>query len=143
VKKIADALKEMVHETSARSHLNPAGCDTAGREHSGDRSGPDVSDRGGEQPEGDCAVELVVACKLARPDSGRIRVTSTQESFDLWYDTPRQKETLENLCKAIPTAIWNQVQPGHDIAIEQVVGGNGGKGSFQFSCRKYLANSTD
>jgi hypothetical protein len=115
VKKIADALKEMVHETSARSHLNPAGCDTAGREHSGDRSGPDVSDRGGEQPEGDCAVELVVACKLARPDSGRIRVTS----------------------------IWNQVQPGHDIAIEQVVGGNGGKGSFQFSCRKYLANSTD
>ena len=28
----------------------------------------------------------------------------TQESFELWYDTPRQKETLENLCKAIPTA---------------------------------------
>jgi hypothetical protein len=27
-----------------------------------------------------------------------------QESFDLWYDTPRQKETLENLCKAIPGA---------------------------------------
>jgi hypothetical protein len=67
----------------------------------------------------------------------------TQESFDLWYDTPRQKETLENLCKAIPTAIWNQVQPDQDIAVEQVVGGNGGKGSFQFSCRKYLANSTD
>jgi hypothetical protein len=67
----------------------------------------------------------------------------TQESFELWYDTPRQKETLENLCKAIPTVIWNQVQPNHDIAVEQVVGGNGGKGSFQFSCRKYLANSTD
>jgi len=67
----------------------------------------------------------------------------TQESFDLWYDTPRQKETLENLCKAIPTAIWNRVQPDHDIAIEQVVGGNGGKGSYQFSCRKYLVNSTD
>ena len=67
----------------------------------------------------------------------------TQESFDLWYDTPRQKETLENLCMAIPTAIWNQVQPDHDIAVEQVVGGNGGKGSFQFSCRKYLADSTD
>jgi hypothetical protein len=67
----------------------------------------------------------------------------TQESFDLWYNTPRQKETLENLCKAIPTSIWNQVQPGQDIAVEQVVGGNGGKGSFQFSCRKYLANSTD
>ena len=67
----------------------------------------------------------------------------TQELFDLWYDTPRQKETLQNLYKAIPTAIRNQVQPGQDIAVEQVVGGNGGKGSFQFSCRKYLANSTD
>ena len=65
----------------------------------------------------------------------------TQEAFDLWYDTPRQKETLENLCKAIPVAIWNQIQPDQDIAVEQVVGGNGGKGSFQFSCRKYL--STD
>jgi hypothetical protein len=67
----------------------------------------------------------------------------TQESFNLWYDTPRQKETLENLCKAVPVAIWNQLQPDQDIAVEQVVGGNGGKGSFQFSCRKYLAQSTD
>jgi hypothetical protein len=67
----------------------------------------------------------------------------TQESFDLWYDTPRQKETLENLCKAIPVAIWNQIQPDQDIAVEQVVGGNGGKGSFQFSCREYLAKSID
>jgi len=66
-----------------------------------------------------------------------------QESFDLWYDTPRQKETLENLCKAIPVVIWNQIRPDQDIAVEQVVGGNGGKGSFQFSCRKYLAESTD
>jgi len=34
--------------------------------------------------------------------------------------------------------------PDQDIAVEQVVGGNGGKGSFQFSCRKYLAEkSTD
>jgi hypothetical protein len=67
----------------------------------------------------------------------------TQESFNLWYDTQRQKQTLENLCKAIPGAIWDQVQPDHDIAVEQVVGGNGGKGSFQFSCRKFLAGSTD
>ena len=67
----------------------------------------------------------------------------TQESFDLWYDTPRQKETLENLCKAIPVAIWNQIPPDQDIAVEQVVGGNGGKGSFQFSGRTYLAKSTD
>ena len=67
----------------------------------------------------------------------------TQESFNLWYDTHRQKETLENLCKAIPAAIWNRVQTDQDIAVEQVVGGNGGKGSFQFSCRKYLAQPTD
>ena len=69
---------------------------------------------------------------------------SAQQSFDLWYDTPRQKETLANLCKAIPVAIWSQIKPDQDIAVEQVVGGNGGKGSFQFSCRKYLAGkSTD
>jgi hypothetical protein len=66
-----------------------------------------------------------------------------QDAFDLWYDTPRQKETLESLCKAIPVVIWNQLRPDQDIAVEQVVGGNGGKGSFQFSCRKYLAASTD
>ena len=59
------------------------------------------------------------------------------------FRSSRQKETLENLCKAIPVAIWNQIQPDQDIAVEQVVGGNGGKGSFQFSCRKYLAESTD
>ena len=40
----------------------------------------------------------------------------TQESFDLWYNTPRQKETMENLCKAISTAIWNRVPPDQDIA---------------------------
>ena len=69
---------------------------------------------------------------------------SAQQSFDLWYDTPRQKEALENVCKAIPAAIWSQIKPDQDIAVEQVVGGNGGKGSFQFSCRKYLAEkSTD
>src|SRR5215510_3638039 len=67
---------------------------------------------------------------------------SAQQSFDLWYDTPRQKETLENLCKAIPIAIWSQIKADQDIAVEQVVGGNGGKGSFQFSCRKYLAEKT-
>lgn len=69
---------------------------------------------------------------------------STQQSFDLWYDTARQKETLESLCKAIPVTVWSQIKPDQDIAVEQVVGGHGGKGSFQFSCRKYLAEkSTD
>jgi hypothetical protein len=67
---------------------------------------------------------------------------SAQESFDLWYDTPRQKATLEKLCKAIPVAIWSQIKPEQDIAVEQIVGGNGGKGSFQFSCRKYLGEKT-
>src|SRR5215472_10212772 len=63
---------------------------------------------------------------------------SAQQSFDLW-----QKETLESLC-AIPFAIWIQIKPEQDIAVEQVVGGNGGKGSFRFSCREYLAEkSTD
>lgn len=68
---------------------------------------------------------------------------SAQQSFELWYDTARQKETLENLCKAIPATIWNHLTSDQDIAVEQVVGGNGGKGSFQFSCRKYLVEKTD
>jgi hypothetical protein len=66
-----------------------------------------------------------------------------QQSFELWYDTAGQKETLENLCKAIPATIWSQINSDQDIAVEQVVGGNGGKGSFQFSCRKYLVEKTD
>jgi hypothetical protein len=52
---------------------------------------------------------------------------SAQESFDLWYDTPRQKAMLEKLCKAIPVAIWSQIKADQDIAVEQIVGGNGGK----------------
>ena len=68
---------------------------------------------------------------------------SAQQSFDLWYDTARQKETLENLSKATPASIWSQINPDQDIAVEQVVGGNGGKGSFQLSCRKYLVEKTD
>ena len=54
-----------------------------------------------------------------------------QQSFDLWYDTSRQKETLENLCKAIPVAIWSQIKTDQDIAVEQVVGaGMAAKGAF-------------
>jgi hypothetical protein len=62
------------------------------------------------------------------------------ESFKIWYDTDRQKSMLEDLCKALPHAIWNKISSGQDIAMEQVVGGNGGKGSWQFSCRAYLSN---
>ena len=122
---------------------SPARDDLAGHERSRARGGSDVSDRGREQP------------KEAVPSNWWLRASwrdqtlvvfvspSAQQSFDLWYDTPRQKETLANLCKAIPVAIWSQIKPDQDIAVEQVVGGNGGKGSFQFSCRKYLAKSID
>ena len=64
------------HESSARSYFNHASGDTVGRELSRAGGGPDFSDRGREQPERDRAVELVAPCKLARPDPGRIRVTS-------------------------------------------------------------------
>jgi hypothetical protein len=131
------------HEPSARSHFSRAGGDPPGRERPHARDGPDVSDRGREKPERNRAIELVAAFKLARPDAGRIRVTSDPGIVRSLVRYARQKETLENLCKAIPVAIWNQIRPEQDIAVEQVVGGNGGKGSFQFSCRKYLAESTD
>src|SRR5215475_10833205 len=64
------------HESSARSYFDHASGDTVGRELSRTGGGPDFSDRGREQPERDRAVELVAPCKLARPDPGRIRVTS-------------------------------------------------------------------
>ena len=100
-------------------------------------------------------IEVENSLKSAVPSNWWLRATwrdqtlvvfvspPAQESFDLWYDTTRQKKTLESLCKAIPVVIWNRIRPDQDIAVEQVVGGNGGKGGFQFSCRKYLAASTD
>jgi hypothetical protein len=60
------------------------------------------------------------------------------ESFKIWYDADRQKSMLEDLCKAVPHAIWDKIGAGQDIAMEQVVGGNGGKGSWRLSCRPYL-----
>ena len=68
----------------------------------------------------------------------------TQESFDLWYNTPRQKETLKNLCKAIPTAIWNRVQPDQDIAFEQVVAAMAAKAAFSSRAENiWPSRSTD
>ena len=64
------------HESSARSYFNHGSGDTVGHELSRAGGGPDFSDRGREQPARDRAVELVGPCKLARPDPGRIRVTS-------------------------------------------------------------------
>ena len=62
------------------------------------------------------------------------------ESFKIWYDPDRQKSMLEDLCKALPDAIWDKIGSGQDIAMEQVVGGNGGKGSWRLSCRATLSN---
>ena len=56
--------------------FNHASGDSVGRKLSRAGGGPDFSDRGREQPEGDRAVELVAPCKLARPEPGRVRVTS-------------------------------------------------------------------
>ena len=64
---------------------------------------------------------------------------SAQQSFELWYDTARQNwKTCARPSRPASGAILDQ-----DIAVEQVVGGNGGKGSFQLSCRKYLVEKTD
>jgi hypothetical protein len=60
------------------------------------------------------------------------------ETFKLWYDASRQKEVLEEVCRAVPAQIWKKLQPDQDLAIEQVVGGNGGKGSWRLPCREYL-----
>lgn len=62
------------------------------------------------------------------------------ESFQIWYDTDRQKTMLEDLCKAVPRQIWDKIGSGQDIAVSQVVGGNGGKGSWQFSCKAFLSS---
>jgi hypothetical protein len=60
------------------------------------------------------------------------------ETFKLWYDANRQKTMLEGVCSAVPAQIWKKLRPDQDVAIEQVVGGNGGKGSWRLSCREYL-----
>lgn len=60
------------------------------------------------------------------------------QSFQIWYDSDRQKTMLEDLCEAIPQSIWGKIGGEEDIAMEQVVGGNGGKGSWRLSCRQYL-----
>jgi hypothetical protein len=41
--------------------------------------------------------------------------------------TPRQRRRSKKRCKAIRVAIWSQIKPDQDIAVEQIVGGNGGK----------------
>ena len=62
------------------------------------------------------------------------------EFFKIWYDTDKQRTMLEGLCKAVPHEMWKKIGLGQDIAMEQVVGGNGGKGSWRLSCRNFLTN---
>ncbi len=64
-----------------------------------------------------------------------------QESFELWYDAGRQKSVLEKLCTVIPRTVWDKIGANQDIAMEQVVGGNGGKGSWRLSCKESLAEA--
>ena len=65
------------------------------------------------------------------------------KSFEIWYDADRQKTMLEDLCKAVPKPIWDKIGTDKDIAMEQVVGGNGGKGSWRLSCKDFLAELND
>ena len=62
-----------------------------------------------------------------------------EEMFKLWYSVNEQLETLQKLCHTVSNDIWSKIAPDQDIAMEQVVGGNGGKGSWRLSCRDVLA----
>ncbi len=62
-----------------------------------------------------------------------------EEMFKLWYSANEQLETLQKLCHTVGNDIWSKIAPDQDIAMEQVVGGNGGKGSWRLSCRAVLA----
>jgi hypothetical protein len=59
--------------------------------------------------------------------------------FQLWYSANEQLETLQKLCRSVNNDIWSKIATDQDIAMEQVVGGNGGKGSWRLSCRETLA----
>src|SRR5262249_53586004 len=62
-----------------------------------------------------------------------------EEMFKLWYSANEQLETLQKLCRSVNSEVWSKIAPDQDIAMEQVVGGNGGKGSWRLSCREVLA----
>jgi hypothetical protein len=62
-----------------------------------------------------------------------------EEMFKLWYAANEQLETLQKLCRSVNADVWSKIAPDQDIAMEQVVGGNGGKGSWRLSCREVLA----
>lgn len=62
-----------------------------------------------------------------------------EEMFRLWYSANEQLETLQKLCRSVNDDTWRKLAADQDIAMEQVVGGNGGKGSWRLSCRDVLA----
>jgi hypothetical protein len=62
-----------------------------------------------------------------------------EEMFKLWYAANEQLETLQKLCRNVNSDVWGRITPEQDIAMEEVVGGNGGKGSWRLSCREVLA----
>jgi hypothetical protein len=62
-----------------------------------------------------------------------------EEMFKLWYAANEQLEMLQTLCRSVSTDVWRKIAPDQDIAMEEVVGGNGGKGSWRLSCRDVLA----
>jgi hypothetical protein len=101
-----------IDDSTTHSHFNPADHDHAGNALSRTR---------GFQIEVENSLKGTVPSNWWLHASWRDQTLvvfvspPTQESFNLWYDTPRQKETLEDLCKAIPVAIWNEIQPDQDI----------------------------
>jgi len=62
-----------------------------------------------------------------------------EEMFRLWYSANEQLEMLQKLCRSVNNDTWSKLSADQDIAMEQVVGGNGGKGSWRLSCRDVLA----
>jgi hypothetical protein len=61
------------------------------------------------------------------------------QAFKLWYDEAKQMEVLTKICRDITPAVWSRIEADQDIALEPVIGGNGGKGSWRLSCKDVLA----
>jgi hypothetical protein len=133
------------HGPSASPHCKSAGGYIAGRERSRARGGSDVQ------------TEVENSLKGAVPSNWWLRASwrdetlvvfvspSAQESFDLWYDTPRQKATLENLCKAIPVTIWSQIKPTRTSPSSRLSAAMAAKAAFSSHaaniCRRNCSDS--
>jgi hypothetical protein len=97
-------------------------------------------------------VRLEKSLKNSVPDSWWLRASWREktlvvfvspppaEAFKLWYHEQEQLEVLQQLCREIGAGIWSAMAADQDIAMEPVVGGNGGKGSWRLSCRSAAAS---